>query len=133
MTIKNLFKINNSISLTLKDGNINILVKGEEFMTCKGIAINVPVMKLDDVQDLISIDRLMDKYFQLHEELGIDTREITPETEFMVHCSNLQAWAENGYDTNLLHYNLAFPLLKKLAEVGDFPSCIKILSSKIIV
>jgi len=32
---------------------------------------------------------------------------------------NLQAWHENNYDTCLLHSNLAFPLLKKLSDVGD--------------
>ncbi len=32
---------------------------------------------------------------------------------------NLQAWVENNYDTSLLHSNLAFPLLKKLTEIGD--------------
>ncbi len=32
---------------------------------------------------------------------------------------NLQAWAENNYDTRLLHRNLAFPLLKRLVDVGD--------------
>ncbi|KKN07527.1 hypothetical protein LCGC14_1066050 [marine sediment metagenome] len=32
---------------------------------------------------------------------------------------NLQAWAENQYDTTLLHRNLAFPLLRALSEEGD--------------
>jgi len=32
---------------------------------------------------------------------------------------NLQVWYENHYDTRLLHRNLAFALLKKLADVGD--------------
>ncbi|MFX1257954.1 MAG: leucine-rich repeat domain-containing protein, partial [Promethearchaeota archaeon] len=45
--------------------------------------------------------------------------KISPETEFWGHCSNLQAWTENEYDTRLLHSNLAFPLLKKLTESGD--------------
>ncbi len=44
---------------------------------------------------------------------------ILPIKEFWGHCSNLQAWAEYGYDTRLLHPNLAFPLLEKLATVGD--------------
>ncbi|KKK88510.1 hypothetical protein LCGC14_2742450, partial [marine sediment metagenome] len=35
------------------------------------------------------------------------------------HCSNLQAWYENGYNTRLLHYNLAFSLLQRLAMAGD--------------
>jgi Leucine-rich repeat (LRR) protein len=46
--------------------------------------------------------------------MGIDS-----ETEFWAHCSNVQAWCENDYDTRLLHSNLSFPLLKKLTEVGD--------------
>ena len=35
---------------------------------------------------------------------------------------NLQAWSESAYETKLLHSNLAFPLLKKLTEVGDAPA-----------
>jgi len=45
--------------------------------------------------------------------------KISPLEEFQGHCSNLQTWAENDYDTRLLHRNLAFPLLKKLSEKGD--------------
>ena len=44
---------------------------------------------------------------------------MSSKTEFRANCSNLQAWVENGYDTRLLHRNLAFPLLKKLTNVGD--------------
>jgi len=51
-------------------------------------------------------------------------KNITPETEFMVHCSNLQVWAEHEYDTRLIHSDLAFPLLKKLADVGE-PTALK--------
>ncbi len=43
---------------------------------------------------------------------------IPPETEFWAHCSNLQVWAENNYDTRLLHMSIAFSLLKELAEAG---------------
>ena len=32
---------------------------------------------------------------------------------------NLQVWAENKYDTKILHSNLAFPLLKALTKAGD--------------
>jgi len=32
---------------------------------------------------------------------------------------NLQVWAENGYDTRLLHRNIAFPLLNQLSKEGD--------------
>ncbi len=45
--------------------------------------------------------------------------KIFPEEEFWAHCSNIEAWARNNYNTSLLHSNLSFPLLKKLTEVGD--------------
>ena len=31
---------------------------------------------------------------------------------------SLNIWSKNDYDTNLLNYKIAFPLLKKLREVG---------------
>ncbi len=45
--------------------------------------------------------------------------EIPAEVEFWGHCSNLQVWVENRYDTRLLHRSLAFPLLRSLADLGD--------------
>ncbi|GAF88788.1 unnamed protein product, partial [marine sediment metagenome] len=45
--------------------------------------------------------------------------KITPKIEFWAHCSNLQAWTENHYDTRIIHSNLGFPLLKELADAGD--------------
>lgn len=56
--------------------------------------------------------------------------DITPEEEFWGHCSNLQAWVENNYDTRLLHSNIAFPLLKKLTEAGD-PNTNKVFKEEI--
>lgn len=44
---------------------------------------------------------------------------LTPRQEFWGHCSNLEAWAESHYDTRLIHRSLAFPLLRKLADIGD--------------
>ncbi len=44
---------------------------------------------------------------------------------------NLQVWYENDYDTRLLHSNLAFPLLKKLSEIGDTVAR-KVLKDEII-
>ena len=73
--------------------------------------LNVP---LNDrkVNQINSID-------EAAENLSIYGVKLSPEVEFHGHCSNLQAWAENHYDTRLLHSNLSFPLLKKLAELGD--------------
>ena len=51
-------------------------------------------------------------------------------TEFQGNCSNLQAWAENNYDTNLLDMTIAFPVLKELVEVGD-PKAKKVFKAEI--
>ena len=61
------------------------------------------------------------------EELGLDEMYIVngieykrdKVAEFWGYCSNLQAWYENNYDSNLLHSYIAFPLLKALKEAGD--------------
>jgi len=44
---------------------------------------------------------------------------------------NLQVWAENNYNTRLLLSNLAFPLLRRLTEVGD-PIARKVFKDEII-
>ncbi len=51
--------------------------------------------------------------------MEVRNHEIPPETEFWGHCSNLQVWAENNYDTRILHSSLAFPLLNALVDAGD--------------
>lgn len=32
---------------------------------------------------------------------------------------NIRRWSENNYDSQLLHFKISFPLLKKLREVGE--------------
>ncbi len=55
---------------------------------------------------------------------------IDPKTEFWAHCSNLQVWYEYNYNSKLLHRNLAFPLLKRLTEIGD-PKAKKVFKEEI--
>ncbi len=70
------------------------------------------------IEDFSSVDEEIEKLDRSLEQE--ETYEIIPpETEFWAHCSNLQVWAENSYDTRLLHSNLAFPLLNKLSDEGD--------------
>lgn len=80
-------------------------------MFCKAVFVNVN----KDLEELEygSIDEIID------DEDKRSFVSLTPEEEFWVHCSSLQAWADSNYDTALLDSYLAFPLLKRLAEVGD--------------
>lgn len=69
------------------------------------------IESIDEAQELYKND--------LETEVTPEDFGITKEQEFWAHSSNLQAWVENKYNSCLLHSNLAFPLLKKLTEIGD--------------
>ncbi|MFW9970551.1 MAG: hypothetical protein ACFFDF_10145 [Candidatus Odinarchaeota archaeon] len=120
MSLGKEFKVSKEITLKLEYGKTNIYVKGELFRQCKNLMLSIPVDKISDYENIESIDDASDRF---ERSLGIHNEELeivlTPENEFWGHCSNLQAWYENNYDTRLLHSSLAFPLLKKLAEIGD--------------
>lgn len=109
------FKVNDFITLRLEGKDTVIYVAGKRFQQCKYLFISMPVDELDSTDEINSIDEAAEN-FNASPETSIN---IPPEMRFWAHCSNLQTWSENGYDTRLLHSNLAFPLLKKLTDIGD--------------
>jgi len=114
------FWVNDFLSLKLEGSATNIYVKGERFDQCKFLLLDIPVNEITALKDLESIDEAaerLDKSMEM--EKKSKKVQIAPEVEFWGHCSNLQVWAEHDYDTRLIHSNLAFPLLRKLTEVGD--------------
>lgn len=112
------FVLSRNLSLKLEKDQTVIYVAGERFNQCKYILLSRKIDRLEDLLSLDSIDELAGKLDNSMERKR-NTIKISPETEFWAHCSNLQIWYENDYDSRLLHSNLAFPLLKKLTEVGD--------------
>ncbi|KKN14718.1 hypothetical protein LCGC14_0993310 [marine sediment metagenome] len=112
------FKINDYLSLKLEDNITNIYIKGRLFQQCKYLLLNIPVDEIISLDAIESIDEAAEK-LDSSLEGSSSHLVIPPETEFWGHCSNLQVWYENYYDTRLLHRDLAFPLLKKLMEAGD--------------
>ncbi|MHA1491643.1 MAG: leucine-rich repeat domain-containing protein, partial [Promethearchaeota archaeon] len=117
--IKKEFIINDYIKLKLENGRTSIYVKNRVFRQCMYLLLNIPVKKIEEYDDIESIDEAAEKLDRSLEGRHSTKSIITPEVEFKGHCSNIQAWAENDYDTRILHRNLAFPLLKRLSEVGD--------------
>jgi len=114
------FVINDYLTLKLEEGNTNIYLKGVLLHLCKFLLLNIPVehVEEEEFEEIESIDIIADRLgWTYWNEVRIISPD--PETEFWGHCSSLQAWAENGYDTRLLHSKLAFPLLKKLVDAGD--------------
>ncbi len=120
-------KINNNITLKLENEVTNIYLKGELFKQCKYILRRMSTKDLDELDKIPSIDSFaeltadkisetLDNSLEGYEPKFTD---LPPVTRFQAHASNIQAWAENNYNTNLLHSNLAFPLLKRLWQIGD--------------
>lgn len=114
-----IFRINNFIDLRFEDGKTNIYVNNRLFNHCKYILLNVPTDGSKDITEIDSIDEAVENLNESLEIIGNKIYKINPETFFWAHCSNLQTWYENNYNTNLIHSNLAFPLLKELTKAGD--------------
>ena len=115
------FKVNEYITLKLEEKKTKFYLKGKEFIMCKFLLLDIPVENITSRDIVDSIDAVAERFVDPAELRNINyyTRDILPEAEFWGYCSNLQVWAENNYDTRLLHRNVAFPLLKKLSETGD--------------
>ncbi|MBD3194829.1 MAG: hypothetical protein GF317_07235 [Candidatus Lokiarchaeota archaeon] len=123
-------KINKFITLKLENGRTNIYVKNQMFRQCMYLLLNIPVDNIRDYDEIDSIDEAAE-YLDRSMERDFGVRnKIKPEVEFWGHCSNIQAWVENGYDTRILHRNIAFPLLKELVRVGD-PQARKVFKEEV--
>lgn len=119
----NEFKINEFLTLRLENGSTIIYINDKKIIQCKYLLINKS-LDHDGDSNLDSNDISMDDQIgNLDHSLELDddnnNEGVSPEAEFWAHCSNLQAWYENNYDTQVLHANLAFPLLRKLSKNGD--------------
>lgn len=121
------FIINDYLSVRLEGSKTFIYIKGKRFRQCKYMLLNIPINHLDQYYEINSMDDIiynLDNTLEQHPEL------ISPEVEFWGHCSNLQAWAENNYNTDLLDIILSFPILKQLYREGD-SKAIKVFKEEI--
>lgn len=113
------FKVNDYISLRLENDVTNIYINNKLFNQCKLLLLDIPVGKITPTEEVQSVDEMLEQQDISIEEVENIRLKIPADVIFWGHCSNLQLWAEYDYNTRLLHSNLAFPLLKKLAEIGD--------------
>ena len=127
------YTINDYITLKLEDDKTFIYIQGQKFLNCIRLVLQIPKTSMEDYDEINSIDEASKVYKTLYQNVIIEDYEahdISAEQEFWGHCSNIEAWIENKYDTRLLHSNVAFPLLKKLAEAGD-PTAKKVYKNEI--
>ncbi|MFX1324397.1 MAG: hypothetical protein ACFE8N_05540 [Promethearchaeota archaeon] len=113
------FIINKYLILRLEYGNTNIYVGEKLFKQCKFLLLNIPIDGTSEFVDVESIDEAAERLDHSMERGHPRNYYIPPEIEFWGHCSNLQAWYENNYDSRILHSNLSFPLLRELVKAGD--------------
>jgi hypothetical protein len=96
--------------------------------------LNIPVGDVEEYDEIRSIDEAQYKMKNIslwnqekkstllkngtHNVKDVKV-EISREEEFKAHCSNMHAWVDNNYATEILHRTMSFPLLKALVEAGD--------------
>lgn len=122
--VMNEFVINEFLKLQLENGKTLIFIDDKKFIQCKYLLLNSQGENNEnitpDAEGLSIDDQTSDLDHSLELVDDDDTNMlIPPEAEFWAHCSNLQAWYENDYNTHILHSNLAFPLLRRLTAAGD--------------
>lgn len=85
-------KINDYITLRIEGTKTIIYVNGREFIQCKYLLFNLRTDKIEEYDEIQSIDEAKEKLSNDME--GHEGRNfcISPITEFVGHCSNLQAW-----------------------------------------
>ena len=116
------FEISDLLKLRLEDNKTLIYVNNVKIIQCKYLLLNEfsIVNETEEINsEKLSIDTQSKNLNHSLELIDENEYVIPPEVEFWAHSSNLQAWYEHSYDTQLLHSNLAFPLLRKLTQAGD--------------
>jgi tetratricopeptide (TPR) repeat protein len=114
---KHRFVVNEHLDVAwdTEDKRVRVLVDGKPFLYCSFLiaAVNASNGEISSIDDLASVDGA-------RRLAGKSVRDLlSVEEEVLAHASNIQAWAENGYNTRLLHSNIAFPLLRALVTAGD--------------
>jgi hypothetical protein len=123
------YRINDHLTLKLIRGQTEIYIDEKPFHQCKYLLLNLTQKDFADFEHIDSIDEAFKIYNKMDKNHERDHDLIDPESEFIGHCSNLQAWFEYDYDLRILHSSLSIPLLKKLAFLGDKKAMIRLKES----
>lgn len=111
------YRINEYLSLKLENKQTTIYVNGRRFTGCKYILINISSNNISSYDKYKSINEIINSLPKY--EYTSSVGRLTPQEAFRGHCSNLQAWYESDYNTDVLDIRLSFPLLRLLSKEGD--------------
>lgn len=110
-------KLNDYLTLKLEFNHTNIYVKGNKFISCKYLILNFNREKIRLIKDFVNLDEIIDTLgHSLENEIDSNIPSII---EYWGHCSNMRVWVDYDYNTDILSFKLAFPLLKRLSDIGD--------------
>ena len=124
------YELNENIVLKLILDKTLIFVCGDLFITCQKTIIALAPTEFKDYDDFYEIDDIID-YYREEETKNKEWKEqgvsISPEEEFWVHCSNMQAWVDSGYNSRVLSKSVSFPILIELSkrEYSQFTAFLK--------
>ncbi len=119
------FNVNDYLKLKLIVNDTIFYINGKEYQKNSLLYLDVPVKGIKNLSDLLtkySVEVIADKFKSLFDDGDYEKNLsglVPAEEEFKLMCLNLQLWAENSYDYQLLHPELAIPLLKELINAGD--------------
>ncbi|TKJ22145.1 MAG: hypothetical protein CEE43_07970 [Promethearchaeota archaeon Loki_b32] len=103
-------KVNDYITISSESNKILIYIQGEKFQELDYSSIN-KILKTSKNQ--LEETNTQGKYAK--NKYKKDSKN----TYFNNFVNILKFWIRNNYDTDILLYDLSFPLLRKLVEVGD--------------
>ena len=103
-------KVNDYITISSEKNKILIYIQGERFQEFDYSFIN-KILKTSKSQ--LEKTNTQGKYAENN------YKKDSKNAYFINFVDILKLWIRNNYDTSILLYNVSFPLLRKLAEVGD--------------
>lgn len=103
-------KINNYITISSERNKILIYIQGERFQEFDYSSINKILKTSNSTSEKTNIQE---------KDSTIKYKNDSKNAYFNKFVNILKLWNRNNYDTGILQYNISFPLLKKLVEVGD--------------
>jgi hypothetical protein len=106
-------EINNSIPEGVKSFNSKDQGKKIVIYVENDSIISIPGIFFHSIEEVIQ--EIDDSKYVIRDEEGQELLGIL----FDILVENIRVWSENKYETRYLYYKIAFPLLKKLKEVGE--------------
>lgn len=117
--------INGLLSVGLfDDGRVHAIVAGKPVIYCVHVLItaakegnaNITYSNAGSIDEIITDVRSVTN---THDDGMTGESDIDVDTALVGHASNIQAWAEMGYDARFMQAAVARPILKALADNGD--------------